>query len=158
MPKLLLLDEPFSNIDFSRKVELRSRLFNYVKEKNISLIISTHEIQEIMPWLDQIIVLQDGRLIQNDGPEETFRNPYNEYVAKLFSEVNVFSDDELIRYHLSKKLWYPNEIRISENGIEAVVLESRFAGNHYWNRVSLENKDLIVFTSEKISGKINLEF
>ena len=41
-PKLLLLDEPFSNIDFSRKVELRERLFNYVKEKNISLIISTN--------------------------------------------------------------------------------------------------------------------
>ncbi|WP_447951228.1 sulfate/molybdate ABC transporter ATP-binding protein [Chryseobacterium koreense] len=158
MPKLLLLDEPFSNIDFSRKVELRARLFSYVKEKNISLIISTHEIQEIMPWLDQIIVLQDGRLIQNDDPEETFRNPYNDYVAKLFSEVNVFSNHEVISYHLSKNLWYPHEITISENGKEAQVLESRFAGNHYWNKVSLETKDLIIYTSEKISGKINLEF
>ena len=66
-----------------------------------------------MPWLDQIIVLQDGRLIQNDDPEETYRNPYNEYVAKLFGEVNVFSDKEQNSLNLSKKFWYPNEIKIT---------------------------------------------
>ncbi|MCB4234768.1 hypothetical protein LDL59_05660 [Kaistella anthropi] len=58
------------------------------------MLISTHEIQEVMPWLDQIIVLQEGRLIQKDSPIETYKNPYNEYVAKLFGEVNVFSDEE----------------------------------------------------------------
>ncbi len=158
MPKLLLLDEPFSNIDFSRKVELRERLFNYVKEKNISLIISTHEIQEVMPWLDQIIVLQEGRLIQNDDPEETYRNPYNGYVAKLFGEVNVFSDNEQNSLNLSKKFWYPNEIKITENGKEARVLESRFAGNHYWNKVLLNEKNLVIFTTNPISGKTHLEF
>ena len=158
MPKLLLLDEPFSNIDFSRKVELRERLFNYVKEKNISLIISTHEIQEVMPWLDQIIVLQDGRLIQNDSPEETYRSPYNEYVAKLFGEVNVFSEDEKNSLNLSKIFWYPNEIKILENGKEAQVLESRFAGNHYWNKVSFNGKDLIIFSDKKLENKINIEF
>ena len=158
MPKLLLLDEPFSNIDFSRKIELRERLFNYVKEKNISLIISTHEIQEVMPWLDQIIVLQDGRLIQNDSPEETYRSPYNEYVAKLFGEVNVFSEDEKNSLNLSKIFWYPNEVKISENGKEAQVLESRFAGNHYWNKVSLNGKDLVIFSDKKLENKINIEF
>ena len=91
MPKLLLLDEPFSNLDYSRKMELRERLFNYAKEHELSVMISTHEIQEILPWTDQIIVLQEGRLIQNDNAEETFRNPYNAYVAKLLGEVNTIS-------------------------------------------------------------------
>ena len=45
MPKLLLLDEPFSNLDYSRKMELRERLFNYAKEHELSVMISTHEIQ-----------------------------------------------------------------------------------------------------------------
>ena len=45
--KLLLLDEPFSNLDYSRKMELRERLFNYAKEHELSVMISTHEIQEI---------------------------------------------------------------------------------------------------------------
>jgi ABC-type nitrate/sulfonate/bicarbonate transport system ATPase subunit len=56
-PKLLLLDEPFSNLDFSRKIELRKKLFDYVKQENIALIISTHEVLEIMPWLDKISIL-----------------------------------------------------------------------------------------------------
>jgi ABC-type sulfate/molybdate transport systems ATPase subunit len=73
MPKLLLLDEPFSNLDYSRKMELREKLFNYVKEHELSVIISTHEIQEILPWIDQIVVLQEGRLIQNDSSEETLK-------------------------------------------------------------------------------------
>lgn len=158
MPKLLLLDEPFSNIDFSRKIELRERLFNYVREKNISLLISTHEIQEVMPWLDQIIVLQEGRLIQNDNAEETYNNPYNEYVAKLFGEVNVFSDEEKKSLNLKKNFWYPHEIKITDDGKEVEVLESRFSGSHFWTKVSMNGKKLIIYTPEKVENliKINL--
>ena len=158
LPKLLLLDEPFSNLDFSRKIELRERLFKYVREKNISLIISTHEIQEVMPWLDQIIVLEGGRLIQNDNAEETYKTPYNQYVARLFGEVNVFSEEERSALNVSKNFWYPHEIRITENGRDAEVLESRFAGSHFWNKLSMKGKNLISYTPEKIKGtvKINL--
>lgn len=156
MPQLLLLDEPFSNIDFSRKIELRERLFNFVREKKISLIISTHEIQEVMPWLDQIIVLQEGRLIQNDDAQETYNNPYNQYVASLFGEVNVFSNQEKSTLNLSKNLWYPHEIKISEEGKDAHVLESRFSGSYYWNKISYNGKKLIVYTPEKIEGSIKI--
>ncbi|MBH1959172.1 MAG: ABC transporter ATP-binding protein [Flavobacteriia bacterium] len=158
MPKLLLLDEPFSNLDFSRKIELRERLFNYVKEKNISLLISTHEIQEVMPWLDQIIVLQEGRLIQNDHPKETYLNPYNTYVAKLFGEVNVFSNEEKTTLGLSKNFWYPTEIKIADSGKEAQVTESRFAGNHYWNKISLSGKEMVIYTENHIEGTVYLNF
>ncbi len=156
MPKLLLLDEPFSNLDFSRKIELRERLFNYVKEKEISLIISTHEIQEVMPWLDQIIVLHDGRLIQNDHPKEIYQNPYNPYVAKLFGEVNVFSDEEKASFGLAKNFWYPTEIKIADSGKEAQVTESRFAGNYYWNKISLSGKDIVIYTENQIEGTVYL--
>ena len=163
MPKLLLLDEPFSNLDFSRKVELRERLFNYVKEKNISLLISTHDIQEVMPWLDQIIVLQEGRLIQNDSSEETYKNPYNEYVAKLFGEVNVFSDEEKKQWNLPKNFWFPHEIKIvntenSSQEMKAEVLESRFAGNHFWNKLSLNGKNLIVYSEQPLKNAVEMKF
>lgn len=158
LPKLLILDEPFSNLDFPRKIELRERLFRYVKQHGVSLIISTHELQDIMPWLDQIVILQDGRLIQNDSPEETYRNPYNSYVAKLFGEVNIFSEAEAEDFQLTKFSYYPKEIRITETGLEAEVLESRFAGNYYWNKLKAKGKELIVYTDEKISGTINVSF
>lgn len=158
LPKLLILDEPFSNLDFPRKIELRERLFRYVKQHGVSLIISTHELQDIMPWLDQIVILQAGRLIQNDSPEETYRNPYNSYVAKLFGEVNIFSETEAEDFQLSKLSYYPKEIKITETGLEAEVLESRFAGNHYWNKLKAKGKELVIYTDEKISGMISVSF
>lgn len=158
LPKLLILDEPFSNLDFPRKIELRERLFRYVKQHQISLIISTHELQDIMPWLDQVVILQNGRLIQNDSPEETYRNPYNVYVAKLFGEVNIFSETEVIDFELSKPTYYPKEIKISETGLEAEILESRFAGNYYWNKIKVRNKKLIIYTEEKLNNPVNVSF
>lgn len=158
LPKLLILDEPFSNLDFPRKIELREKLFRYVKEHHISLIISTHELQDIMPWLDQIVILQEGRLIQNESPEETYKNPYNSYVAKLFGEVNIFNESEVSAFQLSKFSYYPNEITISENGFDAEVLESRFAGNHYWNKLKMEDKELVVYTDGKLENPIKISF
>lgn len=154
LPKLLLLDEPFSNIDFSRKIQLRERLFNYVKEKNISLIISTHEILEVVPWLDELIILQEGRLIQNDHPEEIYLHPYNAYVSQLFGEVNIISDEEKKELSLHKNAWYPHEIKISESGLEAEVLESRFSGSFFWNKVKVKNTTFIVYTKNKLLDKI----
>lgn len=158
MPKLLILDEPFSNLDFPRKIELRERLFRYVKEHQISLVISTHELLDIMPWLDQIVILQNGRLIQNDSPEETYKNPYNSYVAKLFGEVNIFSETEAADFQLSKFFYYPKGIKVSENGLEAEVLESRFAGNYYWNKIKARNKELVVYTDDKLHGSVSISF
>ncbi|WP_449389431.1 sulfate/molybdate ABC transporter ATP-binding protein [Chryseobacterium lineare] len=158
LPKLLILDEPFSNLDFPRKIELREKLFRYVKQQNISLIISTHELQDIIPWLDQIVVLENGRLVQNDKPEETFRNPYNPYVAKLFGEVNIFTDNEMMEFGIGKFSYYPKEIKVSENGVEAEVLESRFAGNHYWNKLSAKNKELVIYTDRKIENSVTISF
>jgi len=158
LPKLLILDEPFSNLDFPRKIELREKLFSYVKQNKISLIISTHELQDIIPWLDQIIVLQNGRLIQNDNPEETFKSPYNPYVAKLFGEVNIFNETEITDFNLRKFSYYPKEIGISENGMEAEVLESRFAGNYYWNKIRAKNKEIILYTDEKLNDSVNILF
>lgn len=158
LPKLLILDEPFSNLDFPRKIELREKLFRYVKQHNISLLISTHELQDIIPWLDRIIVLQKGKLVQDGSPEEIYTKPYNTYVAKLFGEVNIFSETERSDFNLSKFSYYPGEIRIAESGLEAEVLESRFAGSHYWNKIKSRNKELVIYTDHQTEGTIGISF
>lgn len=158
LPKMLLLDEPFSNLDFSRKFELRDKLFNYVKQNKMSLLISTHNLEEVLPWADKIVVLQQGRLIQNDSPKETYENPYNDYVAKLLGEVNIFSDEDMIRLNLSKKHYFPHQIKIKDKGTEATVSESLFAGSHYRNKLIINNKTIITYTSDSISGRVFLQF
>lgn len=158
LPKLLILDEPFSNLDFPRKIELREKLFRYVKQQNISLIISTHELQDIIPWLDEIVILQNGVIIQEGNPEQAFKNPYNSYVAKLFGEVNIFNESEIADFQIPKFSYYPKEIRISKTGFEAEVMESRFAGNHYWNKVKAKDKELVIYTDEKIENSVHISF
>src|SRR5690606_18879529 len=139
-------------------IELRERLLTFVKENNLSLIISTHEIQEVMPWLDRITVLQDGRLIQNDSPKETYLNPYNSYVAKLFGEVNVLTDAEKDSLKLGRHLWYPHQIKVAAQGEPAQVLESRFAGSSYWNRVMVHDIPLVIYSDRKLHNHVNLDF
>lgn len=158
LPKMLLLDEPFSNLDFSRKFELRDKLFSYARENNMSLIISTHNLEEVLPWADKIVVLQNGRLIQNDSPKETYENPYNDYVAKLLGEVNIFTEGEKTQFNLSRKYYFPHQIKIAEGGVEASVLESLFAGSHYRNKVRINDKSIVVYSQNKLSGNVNLEF
>lgn len=158
LPKMLLLDEPFSNLDFSRKFELREKLFNYVKENNLSLIISTHNLEEVLPWADKIVVLQQGRLIQNDSPRETYENPYNDYVARLLGEVNIFTESEKTQLNLNKTNYFPHQIKIVASGVEATVSDSRFAGSHYRNKLLINDKSIIIYTDEFLEGIVNLQF
>jgi len=158
LPKMLLLDEPFSNLDFSRKFELREKLFNYVKENNLSLMISTHDLEEVLPWADKIVVLQEGRLIQNDSPKETYEKPYNDYVAKLLGEVNIFTEVEQADLNLTKNHYFPHQIKIVDNGVEATVSDSRFAGSHYRNKLLINDKSIILYSDQFLEGKVNLEF
>jgi len=158
LPKMLLLDEPFSNLDFSRKFELREKLFNYVKENNLSLIISTHNLEEVLPWADKIVVLQQGRLIQNDSPRETYENPYNDYVARLLGEVNIFTEAEKSQLNLKKTNYFPHQIKIVASGVEATVSDSRFAGSHYRNKLLINDKSIIIYTDEFLEGIVNLQF
>lgn len=158
LPKLLLLDEPFSNLDFPRKIKLRERLFNYVKQHGISMIISTHEIQEIMPWLDQIVVLKGGQIVQAGSPEVMYKNPSNEYVAGLFGEINTFTEAEAAALGLHKTLYYPYEIVMSDEGIAATVLESRFAGNYYWTKIVVNAKEILMYTAVRIEGAVTVSF
>ena len=158
LPKLLLLDEPFSSIDFFRTSELRERLFGFAKKNYITILISTHEIQEVMPWLDEIIILKNGEILQHDPAEKTYRNPKNAYVARLFGEVNVLSENQNNTLQLHKNLWYPHEIRLSETGIAAEVLESRFAGNHYRNRVLVQDISLLQYSQQPVQDHIKLTF
>ncbi len=87
-PEILLLDEPFSQIDSFRKNALRRNLFNYFKKKQITCIIATHDSTEALSFSDETMVLQNGKLIAKGNSKELHDNPPNYYVASLFGEVN----------------------------------------------------------------------
>ncbi|MGL6038698.1 MAG: ABC transporter ATP-binding protein, partial [Soonwooa sp.] len=73
-------------------------------------------------------------------------------------EVNVFEDSEKTRLNLDKNFYFPQQIKVADQGLEAEVQESRFAGSFFWNKVRLDDKVLIVYTLEKIEGNVSLDF
>ena len=71
-PEILLLDEPFSHIDNFKKQSLRRNLFNYLKLKNITCIVATHDREDVLGYADQMIVLHDTKVIAHQTPQHMF--------------------------------------------------------------------------------------
>lgn len=142
-PEILLLDEPFSQIDSFRKNSLRRNLFNYLKKKQITCIIATHDSTEALSFSDETIVLQNGELIAKGNSRELYDNPPSLYVASLFGEVNElkqsqFSDLEDTDQTL---LLYPHQLKVVEEGkMKAIVKQCYFKGSHYLVKAAFERR------------------
>ncbi len=87
-PKLLLLDEPYSNLDRLHKEMLRSVIADILERYGMSCILISHGPPDILSWADEVVVLRDGMLVQKAGPERIYRQPADEYVAGLMGKYN----------------------------------------------------------------------
>ena len=142
-PEILLLDEPFSQIDSFRKNALRRNLFNYFKKKQITCIIATHDSTEALSFSDETMVLQNGKLIAKGNSKELHDNPPNYYVASLFGEVNELKLSHFIDLEEEDEmlLLYPYQLKVVEEGkMKAVVKQSYFKGSHYLVKAAFERK------------------
>lgn len=82
-PSLLLLDEPFSNLDGINKKIIHAVIDELFKEKNLSCIMVSHNPDEILPWADRLMILKAGAMVQLDDPASVQRKPLNPYVADI---------------------------------------------------------------------------
>lgn len=133
-PELLLLDEPFSNIDQFLKNKLRLQFFSYLKEKGVTLVTASHDPDDVLPFTDVIMVLKKGRPLALEPTKTLYDKPGSQYIASLFGHVNELPIALLKEYAKTeaKVLIYPHEFQLSkESGIEAYVTHNHFKGSHY---------------------------
>ncbi len=91
-PRLLLLDEPFANLDVRLRDRIRDRTLHWIQSAECSVLLVTHDAEEGMYMSDRLLVLDEGgRLVQSGAPCAIYGAPCNAYVASLLSEVNRFS-------------------------------------------------------------------
>jgi ABC-type sugar transport system ATPase subunit len=83
-PRLLLLDEPYSNLDRNHKELLKSVISAIGRQLGISCLLVSHDPQDILSWADEVLVLQDGRLVQQAAPASVYYQPVAVAVAGLF--------------------------------------------------------------------------
>lgn len=143
-PEIILLDEPFSQIDTFRKNSLRRNLFRYLKGKGITCIIATHDSTDALSFSDETIVMKSGNVIAKCNSKVLYENPANKYVASLFGEVNEVKLSQLIELEEEQDqllLLYPHQLKVVDNGMmKAVVKDSYFKGSHYLIKAAFERR------------------
>lgn len=131
-PRLLLLDEPYSNLDNIHKNILKTVIRDIGERLNISCIIVSHDPLDTLPWADEILVMKAGGILQQGSPEQVYGQPVNEYVAGLFGKYN------LIPPALGKSV-----VGLTENMID---------GQHLMIRP--ENIKIVAAANGELSGKV----
>ena len=157
-PEILLLDEPFSHIDNFRKNALRRNLFAYLKVKNITCLVATHDSIDALSYADETIVLHHGKIIEKGISQDLYFNPKTKYIASLFGEV---SEIDLSQLQILQKneqdktlLLYPHQLQVSDNGLlEVHVRKSYFRGNHYLIKAVCDKK--VIFFEHDVSLNFN---
>ena len=88
-PEVLLLDEPFSNLDEYLKAQVRREVLGILQAAGTTAILVTHDTRDAMAVADRVALLRSGWLVQHDTPGRMYRQPKDEAAAKFFGEVNV---------------------------------------------------------------------
>ena len=89
-PRVLLLDEPFSDLDVNLRLQVREETLGLLKETGVTTLMVTHNPEEAMFMADHIAVMNEGRIIQAGTPTEIYFRPADRFVAALFGQVNQF--------------------------------------------------------------------
>lgn len=118
-PKLLLLDEPFSNLDTKLRVTMREELLRIRDHFNINMIFVTHDQEDAFSIADRIILMNKGRIEQIDTARNIYSNPKTEFVLNFIGSANVDSGS-FVR---------PEGIKISKDGQAAKVIGKTFKGS-----------------------------
>lgn len=90
-PSILMLDEPFANLDTNLRGEMRSFIKDLQAHFNITTIFVTHDQSEAMEIADRIAVIFDGRVAQFDAPDKLYAEPINIQTAKFMGEANILA-------------------------------------------------------------------
>ncbi len=150
-PRLLLLDEPFSNLDRAHKRTMQAIIEEVGTRLGITCLLVSHDATDVLPWADEILVLRRGELVQRGTPQALYYYPADEYVAALFGDYNLLRGEAAQRLAPAPLapeaalLLRPEQLRLGASGSEGLpgtVRAVRFMGSYY--EVEIELADSVV--------------
>jgi ABC-type Fe3+/spermidine/putrescine transport system ATPase subunit len=159
-PKLLLLDEPFSNLDRVHEHILESVIHKIGKLLKITLILVSHEPLEILSWADKILIMRNGMVVQKGPPEKIYRQPVDEYAAGLLGKYNLLTAEQAklffsVKGEGGKKktlLVRPESFKLvsrDKKGVAGKVVRSHFFGSYFELEVLVKDVAIIVKSASR---------
>ena len=176
-PKVLLLDEPFSNLDIRLREEMRELVLGIQKKLGITTILVTHDKEEALMMSDKIAVMINGEIAQFDTPENIYEKPVSPLVADFFGEKNYIEGSvnngifeckfgsfqvELPFAESAKMMIKPEKIELlcetedysMSNLMNGVVKKKRYLGDKVHYIVEVEGKEFKVISIEYMNFNI----
>ncbi len=149
-PKVLLLDEAFSSLDFSLKRQIQTEWLEVLRKEGISAIMVTHDPRDSLMFADRILILKKGRIIQIGKAFEIYHTPKNLYTAELFGPVTEIKTKDDCSIFLR-----PEDISISESkGVwKGELMNSFFQGNGYLLHIKIKGQLFKVFSEKNWTQK-----
>lgn len=163
-PKILLMDEPLSNLDAKLRVQMRTIIKKIQRKLNITTVYVTHDQEEALAISDRIAVMNHGEIMQLASPQEIYQNPANEFVAN-FIGISNFLKADIVSSNRLKIQNYEFETQLSANADQQVMVSVRpeqvyfsddlnkglkgeiiidvFLGDYIYYEVMLENGEVI---------------
>ncbi|MCK6264996.1 spermidine/putrescine ABC transporter ATP-binding protein PotA [Vibrio sp. ZSDE26] len=136
-PKVLLLDESLSALDYKLRKQMQSELKQLQRKLGITFIFVTHDQEEALSMSDRIIVMKDGVIEQDGTPREIYEEPKNLFVAEFIGEINNFSATVVSRVDDKRVL-------VNIEGAEVIVHHDRMVDSEDSLHVLLRPEDLKV--------------
>lgn len=89
-PEIILMDEPFSNLDVMLRAKIRTDVLSIIKSEKVTVLLVTHDPEEALEIADKIYVMRDGKVTQCGTPYEVYNSPNDVNLAKFFGRLNYF--------------------------------------------------------------------
>ena len=128
-PELLLLDEPFSNLDLYSKHKMTELINSISNELNVRIIMVSHDASDVLAWAEEIYIFKNGKIIQSGTPEFLFHYPINEYCANLLGDClfvengsPLFKSTILDKQNNKKILLRASYLTIAEKNLENTIV------------------------------------
>lgn len=175
-PKVLLLDEPLSNLDANLRMIMREEIRRLKDALDLTIIFVTHDQEEALSISDRIVVLNEGKVQQIGTPEEIYRRPANEFVANFVGYANIlqgsivheegenFFTSDSIKWginsvnvgngqaNLTQAVIRPEQIEILESGgLTGEITRVIYNGNYIRYYVDIADQEIMV---DSFNGKL----
>jgi putative spermidine/putrescine transport system ATP-binding protein len=147
-PKLLMLDEPLSNLDARLRLEMRAQIQRVQRQTGVTIIFVTHDQAEALAMADRIVVMRAGEIEQVGTPEQIYNTPASSFVADFVGFETIFTVEggrlktpsgpvalgEPIREPIAALAWRPDGVALGEGPFAGIVRGVSFAGatRQYW--------------------------
>lgn len=152
-PEVLLMDEPFNQVDAAFRDSLQQDVQNIVRETGLTVILVSHDPSEVLAMADHMLIMKNGKIMGAGTPQDLYYNPSNAYIAQLLAKSNILTPEQAqsIGLDVSSPVAIHQEwIRVQEDSQGAFeIKEIRFRGIYHEYLLASEQQRLHAVASSK---------